>query len=128
MDVLQELRTFKRGQFTVTAHAVVDYDIDTSFDETGEVQQKLDSGEYSGFGVIVTVEHDQLGEVGSDSLWGCIYESYDAFMDHKGIRALSRKDNCNYGSYFSDLISGAISEARTNIKQLQATVPAIKIN
>lgn len=128
METLQTLRTFKRGDFTVTARAVEDYDIDTSFDETGEVQRKIDSGEYSVFGVVVTVKHEQLGEVGRDSLWGCIYSSYEEFMDHKGIRALGRKDNCNYGSYFSDLISGAISEARTNIKQLQTTVPAIKIN
>lgn len=119
MTTIKTLRRFERCNFTVDVKAVEDFDLDLSFDETGEVRKQLESGELCSFGVIVTV-YCKGQEVGEDSLWGCIYKRPEDFMDHHGLAAKSRKDGCNYGSYFVDMIRSAIAEARKNLSALNA--------
>ncbi len=122
MRNLEIIRTFKTKNWTVTARAVEDFDFDLSFDDTGEIRKQLETGELQSFGVVVTVCFQGV-EMGEDSLWGCIYKSPREFMDHVGIKALSRKDGRNYGSYFSDMVRQSIADARKTC----ATIKAAKI-
>lgn len=123
-QVLGTIREFKTDQFHVIVDALEDYDIDLSFDETGEVREKLESGEYIGFCARVRVLHETLGEVSSDYLGGCIYASLEEFEDHRecgketrGLRAKGSSAVC--GSYFADMVREAISNARKAIKGAQ---------
>lgn len=127
MHTLQTLRTFKTRNFTLVVKAVEDCDLDLSYDESGQDRQGLESGALVAFGVIVTL-YCRGNEVGSDSLWNCIYKSYDDFLDHYGTRPRTRqfqaKENRKArrekrephivccGSYFSDMVHGAVAEAR----------------
>lgn len=115
------MREWHTAQFRVVAEAMNDDDPDMSWDDDGTCAAAIERGELMLFGVRVRVIHDTLGVVGSDSIWGCIYESPSAFMDHKECAAETRKlraqgSNAVVGSYFSDLIAGAISEARSTIQ------------
>lgn len=105
------IRQFCTDRFTVTVEAQPDYDMDLSWDETGEVAQKIQSGFFQHFCVKASVVY-RGHEIATDYLGGCIYEHPSDFMDHRGIRQKSRADKCNYGSYFSDMVSNVISEAR----------------
>lgn len=116
-QVLGTIREFKTAQFRVVVDALEDYDIDLSFDETGETREKLESGEYIGFCARVRVLHDALGEVSSDYLGGCIYASLEEFEDHRMCgketrRLRSEGSSAVCGSYFSDMIRTAVSDAR----------------
>lgn len=95
---------FKTAQFAVTFEALPEYDLDLSWDDDGSIREGLESGLYVAFVAKVAV-HYQGREVAADYLGGCIYESPEAFMDHKGIAK-----GC--GSYFSDMVRHAIAEAR----------------
>ena len=110
-NTLETIREFKTRNFTVRAVAVEDFDLDLSFDATGETLRELERGNLVSFGVVVTVFFNGA-EIGQDSLWNCIYKTPSDFMDHRGLRAKSRADGCNYGSYFSDMVHNAINEAR----------------
>lgn len=111
MKTIETIREFKTKNFTVCARAAEDHDADLSFDDTGETHRKIESGEWQVFGVVVSVFYRDA-KISEDSLWGCIYSTPREFMDHLGLRAKSRADGCNYGSYFSDMIRSAISDAR----------------
>lgn len=65
-----------------------DHDTDTSWDETGETQEKLDSGEYESVGVILercdTWTNERTGETREDwtmiaSVWGVIGPANDPY-------------------------------------------------
>ena len=116
MQTIGVIREFHTKQFSVIIDAVEDYDLDLSFDDTGEVMEKLESGEYVGFAVRARVLLDGT-EIAADYLGGCIYESIDAFMDHRECgkqnreyAAQGKEGRC--GSYFHDMIRTAIAEAR----------------
>lgn len=103
---------FKAGRFSIVATIEPDSDLDLSWDETGETRDKLASGEWQAFGTWVRV-YLNGAEIGSDSLFGSIYaDPIEFFREHIGINELSRRDGCNYGAYFPDMIRAAISEAR----------------
>ena len=121
MKIIQNIRTIRTRNFTVRIDAVEDSDLDLSFDEDGSVRRGLESGELMAFGVVVKVCF-RGAEVWQDSLWGCIYRSPADFQDHLGLRAKSRKDGCNYGSYFVGMIHEAIAEARKRIADFK-TIP-----
>jgi len=108
------IREWKLRNFTVRVRAEEDNDLDLSWDEDGRVRASLESGKFMAFGVVVTV-FCRGAEVGQDSLWNCIYESPRAFMDHLGIREHNRQTGHNCGSYFSDMVRNAISEARNSV-------------
>jgi hypothetical protein len=118
------IREFKTPNFRVVVDAVKDDCTDLSWDDTGEVLAKLESGEYLAFGVRARVFHKDLGEVSADYLGGCIYESIDAFQDHRECGAQTRKlresgSNAICGSYFHDMITESIREARKAILKAQ---------
>ena len=114
MKTIQNIRTIRTRNFTVRVDAVEDSDLDLSFDDDGSVRRGLESGELMAFGVVVKVCF-RGAEVGQDSLWNCIYSSPTDFQDHLGLRAKSRKDGRNYGSYFVGMIHSAIEDARKRI-------------
>lgn len=67
----------------------------------------------------------QGSEIGSDYLGGCIYESLDAFMDHRACGRQNREfaakgDKGRCGSYFSQMIFEAIEEARKHLATMQS--------
>ena len=96
---------FETKNFRVVFESLPEYDLDLSWDETGETQEKLISGEYVAFVARVAVYYDGTC-VGEDYLGQCIYEDPEQFMDHKGM------NQAKHGSYFSDMVSIAIANAR----------------
>lgn len=90
-----------------------DDDVDTSFDETGETVEKLNSGEWQAFMSRVQCVHKDTGAVlAVDYLGGSIYENPAEFRDHIGARG-------TYGSYFKDMVRTVCSEARANLRKMQ---------
>lgn len=124
MYVIGTIRRFETENFTVIVDAVDDTDLDISFDETGEVAAKLESGKYIGFCARARVMFEDE-EIASDYLGGCIYESLDAFMDHRKCGRANRKFEANgdagrCGSYFSDMIHTVCDEAREHLTKIKA--------
>lgn len=125
MNTLGTIREFKTRNFRVIVDAVEDYDIDLSFDDTGEVLAKLNSGEFIAFCARARVFHKDLGELSADYLGGCIYESIDDFMDHMQCGEQTRKlsesgSNAVCGSYFADMVHTAIKEARQSVARAKS--------
>ncbi len=117
---LDTIRTFRTANFDVTIDALEDYDLDLSWDDTGEVLAKLQSGEYVAFCVRARVTHPEFGELATDYLGGCIYASPAEFQDHrecgKHTRELRAKgSNAVCGSYFSDMVKNVCREARLKL-------------
>ena len=108
----ETLWSFNTAHFRVTWDIAPDDDCDTSFDETGETAEKIASGEWFCFVSRVLVTLDGR-EVGCDYLGGSIYAEPREFRDHIGARG-------KYGSYFTDMVGEAISEARKNVAAMQS--------
>ena len=116
---LGTMREFKTKQFIVRCEALEDNDLDFSFDEDGSVRDGLDDGTFIAFTAHVEVFY-RGRSVGEDYLGSCIYKSFEDFMDHRACGKQNRtyalrgiKTQC--GSYFSDMIKEAISEARKTL-------------
>lgn len=124
MYTLGTIRTFRTANFRVIVDAIDCDSLDLSWDETGEVGEKINNGELLAFDVRARVIHDELGEIASDYLGGCIYESLAAFMDHKECAAETRKlrkegSSAIVGSYFSDMVRNVCRDARKHLVQLR---------
>lgn len=113
---------FEIGSITVRATIEPDYDVDLSWDETGETAEKLESGEWGAFGTIVTVERN--GHViGEYSLWGSIYadptEFFTAHRDpdpaNRNCSVSGRPDGTAICHYFPDMVRSAIADARRTL-------------
>ena len=103
----QTIREFRTANIRVIVDAIEEYDVDLSWDETGEVLAKLESGEYISFCARARVIHDEHGEIASDYLGGCIYSDVSEFEDHRQCAAETRRlrsegRNAICGSYFAD--------------------------
>jgi hypothetical protein len=100
---------FKTDRFRVVFESMPEYDLDLSWDDTGQVEADIVCGHLIAFVARVAVYLD--GEcVGEDYLGQCIYETPEDFMDHRGM------NKKGHGSYFSDMVSIAIANAREYIK------------
>lgn len=117
----EKIWEFKTARFSVSFEAGPEYDLDLSWDETGEIREGLESGRYVAFMAKVAVYLDGL-EIAQDYLGGCIYENAEQFRDHLGIRPASRKAGAIIGSYFSDMVRQAIKEAR----EFMASAPQLR--
>ncbi len=83
-DYIGNIRTFETANFRISIDAEYDYDTDLSFDDSGDVLRKIESGDLIAFQVSATVTHKPTGtELAADYLGGCIYESIQAFQDHR---------------------------------------------
>lgn len=119
----ETLREFRTAQFRVIADWT--YDDDLAEDHDDETRQNIESGAWVCMLVRVRVLHDTLGELAVDYLGDCIYESPEAFMDHKECAAATRKLRADgepgiVGSYFASMIHGTIAEARAKVRELAA--------
>ena len=113
--------TFETRNFRVVWTITPCYDIDLSWDDTGEAAEKITNGEWDAFDSQIRVYHRPTGlELGAAYLGQSIYANPAEFRDHIGIKAKSRQDGCNYGSYFSGMVREAVAEARATLAQLKA--------
>ena len=120
MQTIDTIREFKTKHFTVRVEALEEHDLDLSFDESGEVREKLETGEFIAFCAHAVVFYKGR-EVGEDYLGNCIYKSLDEFADHRVCGRQNRKwakqgKEGRCGSYFSDMIREAIREARKTLR------------
>lgn len=109
-----KIRQFKTRNFTVIITAEPEYDPDFSFDESGETEHNVRNGIWECFCAKVAVTCNGH-ELATDYLGNCIYADPMEFMDHKGR---GRGKNAKYGSYFSDMVSTAIADARKELAKL----------
>lgn len=107
------LWTFKTPHFTINWDVAPEDDLDLSWDDTGEVRDKLERGVYSAFQSRMIVYCDGA-EVGTDYLGGSVYENVRDFRDHFGMNGKG------HGSYFSDMVREAIREARASVAKFQS--------
>jgi hypothetical protein len=106
------IRTWKTARFTVTLDWAWEDSPDLSWDDTGEVIAQLESGELGNYTFRVLVSCDGR-EIGSDYLGNSIYADPEEFyLEHIGIAAKAREAGQNFGVYFTDMMHGAIAEAR----------------
>ena len=78
---------------------------DDSCHDIEEIVRKIDNGSYVWF--MVRVEAFKNGILlGTDYLGGCLYESYQDFLDN---------------AYYEDMVHQAIQEARANLDKLLET-------
>jgi hypothetical protein len=87
-----------------------EYDLDLSWDETGEIAAGVEDGTYTVFCAKCAVFVDGE-EIAADYLGQCIYADIMDFRDHVGCKATG----C--GSYFSDMVREAVSLARAELKR-----------
>ena len=128
--------SFETARFCVSLRIERDrhyrYDGD---DESGEVQAKLDSGEYIAFDSAVTVELDGI-EIAADYLGGSVYDREtvsEFWTGHRDSDPMNRncsimraaRGNCSIGHYFPDMVASAIAEARAHVAALNP-VPYIR--
>ena len=102
---------FDTKNFRIEMTAEEEQDVDLSWDDTGEVSAKIESGEYSVFCAKCAVYLRGV-EVATDYLGNCIYSNANEFRDHLGRNAKG------YGSYFSDMVRNAISQAREQLADM----------
>ncbi|MDV2964543.1 hypothetical protein RZ532_01025 [Nitratireductor aquimarinus] len=102
---------FSTKRFRIVMTAEEEYGLDLSWDDSGEIREKIEDGLLDVFCAKCAVYLDGR-EISADYLGGCIYETADDFRDHMGLAAKRRADGRNYGSYFSDMVRTAIQEAR----------------
>jgi hypothetical protein len=100
MNTLGTIRKFETQNFRVVVDAIEEQDLDLSFDDTGEVARKLDSGIFVAFVARARVFLKPISqELSSDYLGGCIYESLGAFEDHRECGIQNRKNLKNHGAF-----------------------------
>lgn len=116
MQTLENIYTFHTRNFTVTVDAMEEEYPDFSFDETGETQKMIESGDWLCFTVKATLSFRGM-EIAEDYLGRCIHENIRDFRDHFGIRK-----HKNVGSYFSDMVRNVIKEGRKTLSK----IPKIK--
>jgi len=129
-EKIGNIYTFNTENFTVKIDALIEYDPDLSWDESGEM---------TAFCAKAYILDYEGNEISSDYLGGCIYKDITDFKDNSGLgytatlnrykkavkahkwlnadrerRALFliKKQGFCYGSYFSDMIKTVIKEAR----------------
>lgn len=127
------IREFRTANFRVIVDAVEDDSPDLSWDEDGDLRAKIEAGEYLLFCARARVLHDELGELASDYLGGCIYESLGAFQDHRECGAQTRKlkaetgrDVC-VGSYFAQMVRDVCEQGRARLIELRDGVNGLTI-
>ena len=102
----KEIWSFETKNYRVVYAVEPEYDLDLSWDISGATRKGLDSGQLVAFVAHVYVIHKPTGIMLGDAYLGeCVYETPEAFIDHRGARGI-------YGSYFVDMIRVVIENAR----------------
>ena len=108
---------FETKRFRVTLAWDWEDSPDLSWDETGEVLAKLESGEWGNYCFRLMVECDGH-EVACEYLGNSIHADPSEFRDHIGLAAKERADSTKYnspiryGSYFKDMMHETIRRSR----------------
>ena len=102
---------FKTRNFTVQWLISPCDDLDLSWCETGETRENIESGLWTAFDSEMRVLFRGV-EIGAACLGQSIYENPADFRDHIGMNAKG------HGSYFSDTVREAISEARKTLANM----------
>lgn len=100
------IRKFETAQFTVIVDAIDEDSPDLSWDEDGTTQAGIESGKYVLFCARARVIHAELGELASDYLGNCVYESLKAFAEPQG--------------YFGDMVRSVCDAARNRLLDARA--------
>ena len=128
-----EVWLFQTKRFRISLEITQDhhyrYDGD---DESGEVQDKLDSGEYVAFDSKICVELDGE-EIAADYLGASVY-SRDTIKDfwtaHRDSDPMNRNCSLNHSRivhYFPDMVAQAITEARERIAAMHEKLPRMRV-
>jgi hypothetical protein len=117
------IREFKTRNFRVVVDAIEAHDVDLSFDDTGEVREHLQSGEYVAFAVRARCYLNGR-KLADDYLDGCIYRSISEFQDHRECGAETRKlraagSDAICGSYFAEMVREVCNGARVALAEMQ---------
>ena len=105
------LWTFRTKNFTVKwTVSPCDY-LDLSWDDDGSTREGLENGRYIAFDSEIAV-YFKGNKIAADYLGQSIYENVEDFRDHFGCAGKG-------GSYFSDMVREAISQARSYLKSAQ---------
>ncbi len=122
---------FKTANFRVALECTPDYDLDLSWDEDGSTREALESGELIAFQAKVAVYDMTTGdEIGADYLGGCIYASVEDFIDHRKCGKQNREyaaqgETGRCGSYFRDMVTEAIEQARKRYAKPRVALRAV---
>ena len=137
MFTLGIIREFRTANFRVIVDAIEEDSPDLSWDDDGETREGIESGKYLLFCARARVVHDDLGEIASDYLGNCVYESLDAFQDHRACAAYERKLNAErkargegeviVGSYFSDMVRQVCRDARAKLHTVREGLNGLTI-
>lgn len=124
------LREWRTKNFRVVLDYADDPEPDSSFDETGETAEKLASGEWGCFVFRVTVYDSDGRELGQDHLGQSIHADPAEFIDHRACGRQNREyaaqgQSGRCGSYLTDMIAEAISEARKSYNKPRAFLRAV---
>lgn len=109
--------TFETAHFKVVVDCDWESDPDLSWDETGEVREKINSGEWGNYCFRARLIWNG-NEIATDYLGNSIHADPAEFRDHVGLAIKSRADNANYGSYFKDMVGTVISEGRKALENI----------
>jgi hypothetical protein len=91
-QTLGTIREFETENFRVVVDAIEETDLDLSWDEDGSQRDGLESGRLIAFCARARVILKETGqELGSDYLGECIYESLEAFEDHRECGIQNRR-------------------------------------
>jgi hypothetical protein len=115
---MSTIRTFKTRNFRVA----VEWDYETDYDHSwadAETLEQLRTGELTSYQMRAVVYDRDGNELGVDYLGDCIHYRAEDFMDHRACGKRNRElaaegEAGRCGSYFADMISEAIREARQN--------------
>jgi hypothetical protein len=119
-----EIWKFETERFTIVATAETEYDPDLSWDETGEVTEKIEAGEWELFCAKVADVLDGR-EIATDYLGNCVYVSADDFArGHRDPDPMNRncsamraaRGNVSICHYFPGMVSEAVAYARNYLK------------
>lgn len=105
--------TFRTRHFTVVVDCDYEDYPDLSWDETGEVLEKLESGEWGNYTMRARVIGPNGEELSADYLGNSIYADPREFRDHVGSQG-------KYGSYFADMVHTVVTEARSALRSAQS--------
>ena len=129
--------SFKTKRFEIRLEIERDYNYQyDGDDENGEVQSKLDSGEFVAFdsSVIVFFDGDMIAW---DSLCGSVYdyrEISEFWQAHRGPDPMDRncsemraaRGNIGICHYFPDMVRSAVKDARKYMHELAANLPKVR--
>jgi hypothetical protein len=109
---MQHIWKFDTAHFSIILDAELESDPDLSWDESGEVREKLASGEWTNYCFCLRVLLNGR-EISADYLGNSIYADATEFCrEHYGLATKPRAAGVLYGAYFPDMVRTAVHATR----------------